>query len=175
MPSNICSLMLVFVNLILSVKLFLYLNSLCTQILGPKGQPIFVLVGEGHKDELFLYTKVALKYFTSLKQISKESIPLRLAQHILPVNQGSLCFPGKIHVFKMQSGEKLVISDTGNNRIIVMEKDGKVEHTVGGYSPGFKNGNFETARFNAPQGVCVFNNDIFVADNENHAIRKVSK
>ncbi|XP_011498038.1 PREDICTED: NHL repeat-containing protein 2 [Ceratosolen solmsi marchali] len=143
-------------------------------MLGPKGQPLFVLVGEGHKEELFLYTKVALKYFMSLKQISKEIIPLKLAQHILPMHKGSLLFPGKIHTFQDEFGEKLVISDTGNNRILVMEKDGKVEHVIGGYSPGFQNGDFETARFNAPQGVCAFNNNIFVADNENHAIRQIN-
>lgn len=131
-------------------------------------------MGEGHKDELFLYTKVALKHFKSLKQISSDSIPLKLSQHILPMNKGSLLFPGKVHAFKTESGEKLVVSDTGNNRILIMESSGKVEHVVGGYSPGFKDGNFETARFNAPQGICVLNDAVFVADNENHAIRKVS-
>lgn len=141
--------------------------------LGPKGQPLFVFVGEGHKEELFLYTKIALKYFKSLKQISNEPIPLKLSKHILPMHKGDLLFPGKISAFTTQSGEQLVVSDTGNNRILVMQKNGKVEHVIGGYSPGFKDGNFETARFNAPQGVCVLNENIFVADNENHAIRKV--
>ena len=110
-----------------------------------------------------------------MKQISNETIPLKLAQHILPMNKGSLLFPGKIHAFKTESEEKLVVSDTGNNRILIMGKNGKVENVIGGYSPGFKDGDFETARFNAPQGVCVLNDNVFVADNENHAIRKVSK
>lgn len=140
---------------------------------GPKGQPLFVFVGEGHKEELFLYTKIALKYFKSQKQISNDPIPLKLSKHILPMNKGNLFFPGKISVFTAKTGEHLVVSDTGNNRILVMEKNGKVKHVVGGYSPGFKDGNFEIARFNAPQGVCVLNEDIYVADNENHAIRKV--
>ncbi|XP_014203880.1 NHL repeat-containing protein 2 [Copidosoma floridanum] len=143
-------------------------------MLGPKGQPLFVLVGEGHRKELFLYTKVALKYFKSQKQISSETIPIKLAQHILPMNRGSLLFPGKLHVFKSGLEEKLVVSDSGNNRILVMEKNGKVEYVIGGYSPGFKDGSFENARFNAPQGICVLNDDIFVADNENHAIRKIN-
>ncbi|XP_058804841.1 NHL repeat-containing protein 2 [Phymastichus coffea] len=143
-------------------------------MLGPKGQPLFVFVGEGHKDELFLYTKIAVKYFKSLKQICNDPIPLKLAQHILPMNKGSLLFPGKVHAFKAESGEKLVVSDTGNNRILIMGKDGKVEHVVGGYSPGFRDDNFEAARFNAPQGICVLKDVVFVADNENHTIRKIS-
>lgn len=150
------------------------LNKAYFLILGPKGQPLFVFVGEGHKEELFLYTKIALKHFKSLKQISNDPIPLKLSKHILPMNKGNLLFPGKINAFMNQSREHLVISDTGNNRILVMDKDGKVKHVIGGYSPGFKDGNFENARFNAPQGVCVLNEDIYVADNENHAIRKVS-
>lgn len=82
-------------------------------------------------------------------------------------------FPGKIHAFVWDSEEKLAISDTGNNRILIMKNDGRVDHVIGGYSPGFKDGNFETAKFNAPQGVCSFEENIFVADNENHAVRKV--
>ena len=117
---------------------------------------------------------MALKYFKALNEISKETIPLKPAQHILPMNKGSLLFPGKVHVFKTETGEKLIVSDTGNNRILVMDNTGIVEHVIGGYTPGFKDGNFETSRFNAPQGICTLNNDIFVADTENHAIRKVS-
>ncbi|KAJ8682744.1 hypothetical protein QAD02_018536 [Eretmocerus hayati] len=143
-------------------------------MLGPKGQVLFVLVGEGHRDELFLYTKVALNYFKSLNQISDKTIPLKPAQHILPMNKSSLLFPGKVHSFNSNSSEKLVVSDTGNNRILVMNTDGKVQNVIGGYSSGFQDGDFQTARFNAPQGVCTLGNDIFVADNENHAIRKIN-
>ena len=54
-----------------------------------------------------------------------------------------------------------------------MDRTGKVETTIGGCAPAFRDGSFENARFNAPQGVCILGNWIFVADNENHAIRKV--
>ncbi|XP_043467526.1 NHL repeat-containing protein 2 [Leptopilina heterotoma] len=142
-------------------------------ILGPKSQPLFVLVGEGHRELLFLYVRVALDYFNSLNQISNHSLPLNSVQHLLPASRGNLLFPGKIHAFKSENGEKLIVSDTGNNRILIMNGTGKVEIVIGGCAPGFEDGNFEKARFNAPQGICALENWIFVADNENHAVRKI--
>ena len=71
-------------------------------------------------------------------------------------------------------GERLIISDTGNNRILVSTPEGKVEYVIGGYAPGYKDGNFKDARFNAPQGVCILDDKIFVADSKNHTVRKVN-
>ncbi|XP_015597556.1 NHL repeat-containing protein 2 [Cephus cinctus] len=143
-------------------------------LLGPKGQPLVVLIGEGHREELFLYVKVALAYFKSLNQLSGHSIPLKPAQHLLPASRSTLLFPGKVHAFYSSKGdEKLAVSDTGNNRILVMNSQGKVEHIIGGCSPGFKDGIFHIARFNAPQGVFGEDDIIYVADTENHAIRQI--
>lgn len=136
-------------------------------------QPLFVLVGEGHRELLFLYVRIALDYFNSLNQISNHSLPLNSVQHLLPASRGNLLFPGKIQTFETKEGEKLIVSDTGNNRILIMNKIGKVEHVIGGCAPGFEDGSFVKARFNAPQGICTLGNWIFVADNENHAVRKV--
>lgn len=47
---------------------------------------------------------------------------------------------------------------------------------MGGVTPGFLDGEFEKARFSSPQGVCWYGgNTIFVADCNNHAVRKVSR
>lgn len=140
---------------------------------GPKGQPLFVLVGEGHRDEMLTYVGVALAYFNSLKEISDHEIPLKPAQHLLPLSKDVILFPGKVQTFESHNVERVIVSDTGNNRILVMKPDGTVEHVIGGYAPDFKDGSFKDARFNGPQGVCVLDDMIFVADNENHAIRKV--
>lgn len=91
----------------------------------------------------------------------------------MPISKDILLFPGKVTSFSTPAGDKIVISDTGNNRILISNLDGKVENVIGGYSPAFKDGNYEEARFNAPQGICVHGDVIYVADNENHAIRKI--
>ncbi|XP_015116250.1 NHL repeat-containing protein 2 [Diachasma alloeum] len=143
-------------------------------ILGPQAQPLVVLVGEGHREELFLYTKVALSYFKSHNAIRNHDLPVRPAQHLLPVStKENLLFPGKVIGFEDENEDKIIVSDTGNNRIIIIRLDGTVEHVIGGYSPGLKDGSFEMARFNAPQGVCHRGDSIYVADNENHAIRLI--
>lgn len=142
-------------------------------ILGPSGQPLAVFVGEDHKDEILLYTKVAIAHFRSLKQISSHNLPLKPAHHLLPSSKDGLLFPGKLAILQLEQGTKLVISDSGNNRIVITNEYGRVEHVIGGCSQGFKDGDFKNVRFNSPQGVCVLNNVIYVADNNNHAIRKV--
>lgn len=142
-------------------------------MLGPRGQPLVVLAGEGHREELFLYTKIALDYFTSLKEISHHDLPIAPAIHLLPTSTSLLCFPSKIEVYTFENGEKLIVSDTGNNRILITDVHGNIDHIIGGYDPGFKDGDFKKVKFHAPQGICVLNEAIYVADNENHAIRKI--
>ncbi|XP_066586124.1 NHL repeat-containing protein 2 isoform X2 [Prorops nasuta] len=142
-------------------------------ILGPRGQPLAVLVGEGHREELFLYAKVGLAYFKSSDQILDNPLPIELSRHLLPASSKNLLFPGKVAILWRKNREQIIVSDTGNNRILITNIDGKVEYVIGGYNPGFKDGSFVDARFDAPQGVCVLDDIIFVADNENHAIRKI--
>lgn len=144
-------------------------------ISGPSGQPLAVFVGEDHKDEILLYAKVMIAYFKSLNQISNHSLPLKPAYHLLPFSKDGLLFPGKLAILSSEQGTKLIISDSGNDRIVIATEHGKVEHIIGGCNQGFKDGDFKNARFNSPQGVCVLNNTIYVADNNNHAIRKVRR
>ncbi|KAF5302637.1 hypothetical protein FQR65_LT08478 [Abscondita terminalis] len=145
-------------------------------LLGPNANPIVMLMGEGHKDVLQLTIRNALTFYKSQKLISNHKIPFQSAYHFLPDQKGPLLFPGKITSFinTKTNSEILGLSDTGNNRILIIQNDGTVLHQIGGSNIGFKDGNFEEALFNAPQGL-VFRNDreMFVADTENHAIRKI--
>lgn len=144
-------------------------------ISGPNGQPLVVFVGEDHKDEILLYAKVMIAYFKSLNQISNHSLPSKPAHHLLSILKDSLLFPGKLAILSSEQGTKLVISDSGNNRIMITNEHGKVEHIIGGSNQGFKDGDFKSAKFNSPQGVCVLDDVIYIADNNNHAIRKVRR
>lgn len=148
-------------------------NKHLISLLGPTGELLAVFVGEGHRDELIIHVGVALTYFRSLNKIHTNDIPLQLAQHLLPVGNGNLLFPSKLEILPSEQGEGLVVADTGHNRILVTDPTGNVQHTIGGLNPDFKDGNFETAKFNAPHGVCTLGSLIYVADTKNHAIRKV--
>lgn len=97
-------------------------------ILGPRGNMLFSLVGEGHKEKLFLFTSITLKFYKERGQIKDNNIGIKLYKDSLPPSP--LLFPGKVTVDK--SGERLVIADTGHHRILVTLKNGQILHTVGG-------------------------------------------
>ncbi len=83
----------------------------------------------------------------------------------------ALSFPGKV-AWDDDSG-RLVVSDSNNDRIIVSDLDGNVSQVIGGSEAGFRDGPADEAQFNQPQGVEVYGDFVFVADNENHAVRRI--
>ena len=68
----------------------------------------------------------------------------------------------------------LYVADTGNHVVRLVTLVGSVT-TVAGNPPqaGSANGTGAAARFRAPAGVTVIGDDVFVADTENHTIRKI--
>ncbi|XP_046386851.1 NHL repeat-containing protein 2 [Ischnura elegans] len=142
-------------------------------ILGPNAQPLFLVAGEGYREELTLFVQTTLAFFkqndrmTDLS-ISDHSLPTALAAHLLPPSL--LLFPGKVAYHK----GLLAISDTGHHRILITSHEGALKLVVGGSTPGFTDGKPGDARFNNPQGVTFYGSDVvFVADTDNHAIRKI--
>ena len=83
----------------------------------------------------------------------------------------TLSFPGK--VVADSDSNRLFISDSNHNRIIVATLDGEALKVVGSGEPGLVDGNFATASFDHPQGMVLVGDLLYVADAENHAIRRV--
>lgn len=156
-------------------------------ILGPNGNPLFIFMGEGHYETLEKYIGIAMKYYRSIDAIRSHSLPLHPSTELLQVN--SLKFPGKIacsisystssssssNCNDNSSSELYAISDSGNHRIMIINSNGKIIYKIGGKSNnGFVDGDFKTARFDSPQGVTFLDeHTVYVADTENHAIRKI--
>ena len=86
-----------------------------------------------------------------------------------------LSFPGKVH-YDADSA-LLFVADGNHDRIIAARLDGTVEQVIGGPAPGFADGGPAAARFDQPQGMAVAQDAggraLFVADLENHAIRRI--
>jgi thiol-disulfide isomerase/thioredoxin len=82
-----------------------------------------------------------------------------------------LLFPGK--VLADVEGKRLFIADTGHNRIVQADLQGKGPRTIGSGVPGLVDGAYDKAGFNRPQGMCLVGETLYVADTENHAIRAV--
>ena len=71
---------------------------------------------------------------------------------------------------------RLIVSDTGNHRILVGHTPGSafdVREVVGSGEAGFVDGSFEDARFHGPRGVALSGDMLIVADWGNHAVRMV--
>lgn len=138
-------------------------------ILGPDGQMLFMLMGEGHRVKLFRYVEAALSYFKKKGHISNHTLPLDVLWD--KSHDSLLRFPGKLAVDS--SGSRIAISDTGHNRIIVVSKEGLVLKCIGNGRPGLQDGRYIETSFNAPQGLCWAGEALYFADTENHAIRKI--
>jgi hypothetical protein len=80
-----------------------------------------------------------------------------------------LRFPGKLHV----AAERLYISDSGHNRIVVATLDGRVEAIVGEGGVGGHDGAASAASFHNPQGLSRVGARLYVADAGNHLLRAV--
>jgi sugar lactone lactonase YvrE len=136
-------------------------------VLDPNGNIVYHQSGEGQFDAISDTIDVLFQRHEQKGALAKE--PLRITT-TKPQNQNTLSFPGKLSISK--SG-KIAISDSNHNRIIIADMSGKIIHTIGSGKPGLYDGDFSTAQFFRPQGVVWGFDDLFVADTENHAIRKI--
>ena len=83
----------------------------------------------------------------------------------------NLRFP--THVLTDFDNDRLFISDTGHNRIIVASLDGEIQTLIGNGIEGMSDGSFETAQFSQPQGLVQLGEILFAADTTNHLIRMI--
>ena len=90
---------------------------------------------------------------------------------VLADTDSPLSFPGK--VLADEAGGRLFIADSNHNRIVVSTLDGTVTQVIGSGEEGLADGDFPSARFNHPQGMALNGNVLYLADTENHALRRV--
>uniref|UniRef100_A0A0B7B7U1 Thioredoxin domain-containing protein n=1 Tax=Arion vulgaris TaxID=1028688 RepID=A0A0B7B7U1_9EUPU len=135
--------------------------------LGPAGQLIYSLAGEGHRAWILEFLQVASEYYSS--QLRHGSIPISLEKDKAVFSK--LSFPGK--VFYWSEKNWIVIADSGNHKILVTDTTGVVQIVVGSGSSGLKDGDFLSAEFSSPQGIACYKNCIYVADTGNHCLRSI--
>ena len=85
--------------------------------------------------------------------------------------ESALSFPGK--VLADEAGGRMFIADTNHNRIIVSSFDAEVRQVIGTGDEALFDGPLEQSAFNHPQGMAIDGDILYVADTENHAIRRV--
>ena len=136
-------------------------------IIDPNGTLVYRQSGEGQKDMIEDTIDVLLEKHAKSHTLARE--PIKIVK-TMQKNSATLSFPGKISI----SNNRIAISDSNHNRVIVTDLSGKILHTIGSGKAGLEDGNFSEALFFRPQGVIWKDDLIFVADTENHALRKIN-
>jgi thiol-disulfide isomerase/thioredoxin len=141
-----------------------------TQVLiDPAGYVIGAISGEGNYE--VIDEAIADAITESRKRGDLNEQPLRLALERAKVGELPLAFPGK--VLADEKSERLFIADSNHNRIVITKLDGTLLETVGTGARGADDGPFDRAAFYRPQGMALAGDSLFVADTENHLIRRV--
>ncbi|RWS25183.1 NHL repeat-containing protein 2-like protein [Leptotrombidium deliense] len=141
-------------------------------ILGPGNRVFFYLIGENNISKwLRLYCNVLYNFYEQKGHFSSKSFSVLAVKNFIDKKR-NLRFPAKISLSPNQCF--IAISDSGNNRILIVDLSGKVIHVIGSSEAALKDDHFSKAAFNQPQGVAWLSEDIlFVADTNNHCIRKI--
>jgi DNA-binding beta-propeller fold protein YncE len=88
-----------------------------------------------------------------------------------PATASALKYPGKI-AFSREDNE-FAVADSNHNQIITADRDGNITRRVGSGKTGHEDGDPRAAAFSRPQGLCYADGVIWVADTENHLLRKI--
>jgi hypothetical protein len=71
------------------------------------------------------------------------------------------------------ASNRLFIADSNHNRVVVATLDGTLVSVIGSGEIGAANGTYEQCSFFRPQGLALDRDVLYVADTENHLLRRV--
>ncbi len=138
-------------------------------LIDPEGEVVWAASGERTFDDIKAVIDRGLPYYRQKGLLKPAPRPAIVGQ--VKGDDSPLRFPGK--VLADEAGGQLFIADSNHNRIIVARLDGTVERVVGSGQIGRADGAFEECSFNHPQGMVLTGDKLYVADTENHLLRKV--
>ncbi|HET6979851.1 MAG TPA: thioredoxin-like domain-containing protein [Pyrinomonadaceae bacterium] len=141
-----------------------------TQVLiDPAGYIVGGVSGEGNYDVIDQTIAKIADEARRRGELNEE--PLKLVLERAKVGELPLAFPGKI--LADAKTDRLFIADSNHNRIVVTKLDGTFVETIGTGEAGAADGAFDKATFYRLQGMALDGDNLYVADTENHLIRRV--
>ena len=141
-----------------------------TQVLiDPAGYVVGGVSGEGNYDVIDEAIGKLVEEFRKRGELNEE--PVKLVLERAKVGDLPLAFPGKI--LADAATDRLFIADSNHNRIVVTKLNGTLVDTIGTSDAGAADGPFDKATFYRPQGLALAGDNLYVADTENHLIRRV--
>ena len=138
-------------------------------LIDPEGNYCGFVSGEGNFEILDTKISELVKYHAAKGTLDRTVVDFALARE--NVEPTPLRYPGK--VLADSDSDRLYISDSNHNRIVITTLDGKLVDIVGSGKIGSADGAFGAAEFDHPQGMALADGILYVADTENHLIRTV--
>ena len=140
-----------------------------TVVIDPAGNVVGSRSGEG------VYVAVQPVIARLLDEFSAQIdlTPIQLDLEAEPIATAFLSHPGAVLVD--EDGGRLFIADSGNNRILIADLDGRLDRAIGDGEQGLRDGFADEAQFNQPHGLelSADGETLYVADTRNHALRAV--
>ncbi len=138
-------------------------------LIDPEGYFCGVASGEGNRELLDEVIAKLIAYHRAKGTLDETPVQFDLERS--RVKPGPLRFPGK--VLADEASNRLFITDSNHNRIVVTSLEGKLLDVIGSGAAGTSDGDFKKATFFRPQGTALVGDNLYVADTENHMLRVV--
>ncbi len=140
-------------------------------VIDPEGNLVARNSGEIDFQTLNAFFKKVITYYRDNHLIKPSPPPLTGLAAGQPEPDTALRYPGK--VLADEKSDRLYIADSSHNRIVVARLDGTLVETIGSGQIGAEDGDYAHATFDHPQGMALDKSMLYVADTENHLLRKV--
>jgi DNA-binding beta-propeller fold protein YncE len=146
------------------------INAWPTRVLiDPAGYIVGYVPGEGNYEPIDQAINNLAAEFRARGELNEQ--PLRLPLERASVGDLPLAFPGK--VIADEKSSRLFIADSSHNRIVVASLQGTLVEAIGTGQAAAVDGPAAAASFYRPQGMALDGDSLYVADTENHLIRRV--
>ncbi|MBW3539682.1 MAG: redoxin domain-containing protein [Planctomycetes bacterium] len=138
-------------------------------LIDPEGNYCGYISGEGNREILDVVVGKLVAYHRAKGTLDETPVRFDLERDKLPPTP--LRFPGKL--LADEESRRLFITDSNHNRIVISSFDGQLIDVIGTGAIGAKDGGYDEATFDHPQGLALVGETLYVADTENHLIRTV--
>jgi thiol-disulfide isomerase/thioredoxin len=137
-------------------------------VIGSDGEPVGAIPGEPDPDRLIAAIENLVRKYKDAGALK----PTRLDLEIASEPAGGFLFPGKLKPVP-GAQKRWALADGGHNQVVLLDDAGTELARYGSGATGLQDGAQREASFNHPQGLIASADAIFVADTENHAVRRI--
>src|SRR5262245_17530103 len=129
-------------------------------LIDPEGNFVGKNPGEFKAPTVSAVISKAIPYYRENNLL--DETPIKFALEAYKEKPLPLRYPGKI--LADEKGNRLFISDSNHNRIVIATLDGQLIDTIGSGAVGREDGDYRTATFDHPQGCALNDETLYVAD-----------